>query len=135
MIELYGAEHREMLNNRMLFWHVLNQTCQAPGELIEEAHSLGESVQLHSHTFSVQTFKTPTYCKFCSKFLWGVYKQGYECSTCLYPAHKGCYNQVGPTCTGERPNIITGVTEKITMGTNRIEAKAKEGTGFLRKRE
>lgn len=59
-------------------------------------------------------FHTPTWCRFCAKFIWGVGKQGYECCRmshiseesshlkigCEFPAHKDCVKQVPVDCAG-----------------------------------
>jgi hypothetical protein len=36
------------------------------------------------HSFSIRTFYQPSYCDHCKKLLWGLYYQGYECSSNIY---------------------------------------------------
>ena len=32
-----------------------------------------------NHNFQIKHFTKPTYCKFCDRFIFGLYKQGYRC--------------------------------------------------------
>ncbi|KAI9505927.1 hypothetical protein BX070DRAFT_197739, partial [Coemansia spiralis] len=54
------------------------------------------------HNFVVTTFTSPTYCEYCSGFLWGVAKQGVRCSKCKATAHKKCALKAVTQCTGDR---------------------------------
>ncbi|KAJ2701774.1 Peroxisome size and maintenance regulator [Coemansia sp. IMI 203386] len=42
------------------------------------------------HDFTVTTFLSPTYCRYCRGLLWGLAKQGVRCSECQITAHKKC---------------------------------------------
>eukprot|EP01104_Vermistella_antarctica_P009688 TRINITY_DN250_c1_g1_i1.p1 TRINITY_DN250_c1_g1~~TRINITY_DN250_c1_g1_i1.p1 ORF type:complete len:623 (+),score=167.04 TRINITY_DN250_c1_g1_i1:532-2400(+) len=46
----------------------------------------------HTHNFAWHTFKSPTNCKYCGKFLWGLRKQGLICKVgaCGYTIHDKC---------------------------------------------
>mmetsp|Transcript_687 Transcript_687/g.926 ORF Transcript_687/g.926 Transcript_687/m.926 type:complete len:145 (-) Transcript_687:14-448(-) len=43
-----------------------------------------------SHQFEVYSFKKPTWCDYCSKFIFGLRKQGYRCTSCAYNVHSDC---------------------------------------------
>lgn len=42
------------------------------------------------HEFRKWHFSKPTWCDFCSKFIWGLGKQGDYCKNCKYSAHSRC---------------------------------------------
>ena len=44
-------------------------------------------------------FNKPTFCKYCTEFIWGLGKQGYACSLCGYSSHKRCHDKILATCT------------------------------------
>jgi len=50
------------------------------------------------HNFKQVFFNHPTWCKFCTKFIWGLGKQGYQCKACHYPVHVRCLNLVPNNC-------------------------------------
>jgi serine/threonine protein kinase len=57
------------------------------------------------HTFKLKHFNTPTWCRFCTKFIWGLGKQGYQCKICKYPAHIKCVKLIPETCCINENNI------------------------------
>ncbi|KJE95378.1 hypothetical protein CAOG_08921 [Capsaspora owczarzaki ATCC 30864] len=42
------------------------------------------------HLFAPHTFHRPTFCDVCSKFLWGLVRQGLQCTSCQLNAHDAC---------------------------------------------
>jgi len=50
------------------------------------------------HTFKLHHFSSFTWCKLCTKFIWGLGKQGYECKACKYPVHVKCLTLVPNNC-------------------------------------
>src|SRR3989338_3642676 len=42
------------------------------------------------HQFKITTFKSPTDCAVCLKFIWGLWNQGYTCTRCRQPVHTDC---------------------------------------------
>jgi len=51
------------------------------------------------HTFKLVFLKSPTWCKFCEMFIWGVTSpQGYKCTECKYTVHKKCKDDVPFFC-------------------------------------
>ncbi|KAI8884082.1 hypothetical protein K501DRAFT_218157 [Backusella circina FSU 941] len=43
-----------------------------------------------SHLFTEKTFSHLTYCDNCKQLLWGLVKQGVECTECSYKCHRKC---------------------------------------------
>jgi Ca2+-binding EF-hand superfamily protein len=43
-----------------------------------------------SHQWEVTTFKKPTYCDFCTQFIWGLIRQGSQCRVCHKKVHDAC---------------------------------------------
>jgi len=50
------------------------------------------------HTFSVHTYHKPTWCENCNDFLWGPFRQGYQCKACHMDVHKKCVPKVPNNC-------------------------------------
>eukprot|EP01114_Cavostelium_apophysatum_P020702 TRINITY_DN7013_c0_g1_i1.p1 TRINITY_DN7013_c0_g1~~TRINITY_DN7013_c0_g1_i1.p1 ORF type:complete len:456 (+),score=102.19 TRINITY_DN7013_c0_g1_i1:163-1530(+) len=42
------------------------------------------------HEFKQKHFSSPTFCQHCSGFIWGLGKQGYQCTQCKYSIHRKC---------------------------------------------
>lgn len=68
------------------------------------------------HSFYVADFYGPTLCDFCGGFIWGLSKQGYQCSgsqqyifhsskttVCEYASHKRCLHKVSRNCSLNSP--------------------------------
>ncbi|KAI8340351.1 integral peroxisomal membrane peroxin-domain-containing protein [Choanephora cucurbitarum] len=53
------------------------------------------------HSFEETTFSKPTYCDLCQGLLWGLVKQGLQCSGCQAICHKHCQNKM-PGCSREK---------------------------------
>ena len=51
------------------------------------------------HCFQKKHFNSPTFCHYCSSFLWGIGKQGYQCKRCGYIVHGKCRHLVHVACT------------------------------------
>eukprot|EP01135_Chromosphaera_perkinsii_P007858 Nk52_evm50s1020 gene=Nk52_evmTU50s1020 len=59
---------------------------------------IGTYVETKGHTFVETQFIKPTKCDECSSIMWGLYKQGYQCSNCGYNCHKRCLNNIFKAC-------------------------------------
>lgn len=65
-----------------------------------------------NHRFVVTQFNSPTFCGFCKKLIWGIFKQGWECLDCGLKLHKGgnklnkssrmCWLNLTEPCCGYR---------------------------------
>ncbi|KAI8054073.1 hypothetical protein BDF22DRAFT_743045 [Syncephalis plumigaleata] len=51
-----------------------------------------------THRFAEKTFHRWTFCDHCSKVLWGVVKQGLECTSCGFICHKRCQDELTFVC-------------------------------------
>jgi novel protein kinase C epsilon type len=51
-----------------------------------------------AHNFKVKTYKSPTFCDHCGTLLWGLLKQGYQCTVCKSNVHKKCIKLVPDNC-------------------------------------
>lgn len=68
---------------------------------------------VRGHRFFETFFMSPTFCSFCSEFLWGLNKQGYKCQACNCVIHKRCHEKVLARCPGNaRDSIETEVISK-----------------------
>jgi len=67
--------------------------------LIRKSSTLGEA-----HQFEEVFFEKLTWCKFCTKFIWGIVgKQGFRCKVCQYTVHKKCVLKVPFDCQKGAP--------------------------------
>ncbi|XP_071815165.1 uncharacterized protein [Apostichopus japonicus] len=68
--------------------------------LTEQAEETVEKnlFRVKGHNFRLYTFKQPTYCALCRKFLWGLVKQGHSCKECRMAVHRRCYANVFGKC-------------------------------------
>ncbi|KAK6994968.1 protein kinase C delta type, partial [Biomphalaria glabrata] len=56
--------------------------------------------EVKGHQFIAKFFRSPTYCSFCTDFLWGLNKQGYQCQICNCAVHKKCHDKILGKCPG-----------------------------------
>ncbi|XP_059150475.1 protein kinase C delta type-like isoform X2 [Physella acuta] len=56
--------------------------------------------EVKGHQFIAKFFRSPTYCSFCTEFLWGLNKQGYQCQMCNCAVHKKCHDKILGKCPG-----------------------------------
>jgi hypothetical protein len=54
----------------------------------------------NGHEFIAKYFSQFTFCSFCSDFLWGFGKQGYQCRLCAAAVHSRCYEKILTKCIG-----------------------------------
>jgi len=60
------------------------------------------------HVFVKKQFNKFTYCSFCSKFIWGLHKQGFGCQRCGYPVHQKCLSKAKALeCPGMKTRTST----------------------------
>ena len=70
------------------------------------------------HRFQAFTFTTPSYCRHCCKFIFGVYKQGMVCSDCGYPSHPQCAKIAAKDCDNTIRTLEEWQREIKTMTSN-----------------
>lgn len=56
------------------------------------------------HQFVKIYFKSPTFCSYCSEFLWGFKKHGFNCQICKCAVHERCHDKLLSRCTGSAKN-------------------------------
>ncbi|KAF1755251.1 hypothetical protein GCK72_021820 [Caenorhabditis remanei] len=55
--------------------------------------------EIAGHKFKAIVLTQPTFCSFCTKFIFGVGKQGYKCLGCETVVHKRCHSFISARCT------------------------------------
>lgn len=60
------------------------------------------------HILETQTFRKPTFCDFCSEFLFGLTKQGVRCTICGLNFHKKCASEKHNICEGKLSESAIG---------------------------
>lgn len=89
------------------------------------------------HKFKLHRFDRPTWCDFCTKFIWGVgVKQGYKCKLCDYATHKRCHTLVPSTCTQAAPVQQAGekrdiARQSFTSATDLTAAMQAANSGLV----
>jgi len=57
-----------------------------------------EQTGIAPHSFKLVHFSEFTWCKFCTRFIWGLGKQGFQCQACRYAVHGKCLALVPHNC-------------------------------------
>ena len=50
------------------------------------------------HRFVEHNYKRPTFCDHCGSLLYGLWKQGMQCSECQMNIHKRCFGNIANNC-------------------------------------
>lgn len=66
------------------------------------------------HIFKLVHFSEFTWCKFCTKFIWGLGLQGYQCKACKYAVHPKCLKLVPNNCTKQEIKDLTSKKNIVT---------------------
>ncbi|CAI8027711.1 Rho guanine nucleotide exchange factor 12 [Geodia barretti] len=66
------------------------------------------TIQKHGHNLHLETYTRPAFCDLCSKQLWGIIYQGYQCSECKMNIHRYyCLGQLEHPCLGKNPGFMS----------------------------
>eukprot|EP01100_Stratorugosa_tubuloviscum_P013770 TRINITY_DN708_c0_g2_i1.p1 TRINITY_DN708_c0_g2~~TRINITY_DN708_c0_g2_i1.p1 ORF type:complete len:607 (+),score=247.01 TRINITY_DN708_c0_g2_i1:110-1930(+) len=85
----------------------------------------------NTHHFVSYQFNKPTWCLYCSKFIWGVlYKQGRQCKNCKFSAHSKCWKHVVTPCelkvaTPEDGFAIVDLIKEMMDPTSGVEIRER----------
>lgn len=71
------------------------------------------------HTFKLHHFSEFTWCKLCTKFIWGLGKQGYQCKVCKYAVHVKCLKLVPSNCSNQEVKDLN--SKKSIIARNRFQ--------------
>lgn len=65
--------------------------------------------EVQGHKFFATFFRQPTFCSFCSEFIWGLNRQGYRCQGCGCSIHKKCHTKILSVCPGNAQRTDTSI--------------------------
>eukprot|EP01103_Thecamoeba_quadrilineata_P015386 TRINITY_DN4848_c0_g1_i2.p1 TRINITY_DN4848_c0_g1~~TRINITY_DN4848_c0_g1_i2.p1 ORF type:complete len:1104 (-),score=200.10 TRINITY_DN4848_c0_g1_i2:48-3359(-) len=73
-----------------------------------------------AHKFVLYHFNKPTWCQVCSKFIWGIGKQGFCCTDCKFSSHKECLSKCPANCGQVKDKDIKDNTNnnRTSLSTN-----------------
>ncbi|KAI1701367.1 phorbol esters/diacylglycerol binding domain (C1 domain) domain-containing protein [Ditylenchus destructor] len=63
------------------------------------------------HLFVARVLRQPTFCAHCTKFIFGIGKQGYQCKGCTMVVHKRCHLAVNCKCPESGNNEAVDLNE------------------------
>jgi hypothetical protein len=63
----------------------------------DKSKAFDKEVSKREHDFKKTHFERPTWCDWCNAFVWGLGKQGLQCTRCGYVCHLKCRELVGET--------------------------------------
>ncbi|XP_056586533.1 RAS guanyl-releasing protein 2 [Triplophysa dalaica] len=67
-------------------------------EYFSKATSLQNCKMGFVHTFTQASSVKPSFCRHCSRLIWGFYKQRYKCKVCGVSCHKDCQSRLAIEC-------------------------------------
>ncbi|XP_013409848.1 calcium-independent protein kinase C isoform X2 [Lingula anatina] len=93
LIELSGAKSEEPPKERV-FKEKEGLLNRRRGAMRRRVH------QVNGHKFMTTWLRQPTFCSVCRDFIWGLWKQGYQCQVCTCVVHKRCHQIIVTKCPG-----------------------------------
>ncbi|KAM5271479.1 diacylglycerol kinase theta [Ctenodactylus gundi] len=80
------------------------RTRPRPGSGTERAGARAPGPAAQGHSFRKVTLTKPTFCHFCSDFIWGL--GGFLCDVCNFMSHEKCLRHVKTPCAGVAPSLV-----------------------------
>jgi len=72
------------------------------------------------HRFAVHNYKSPTFCDHCGSLLWGIIRQGRQCSSCKLNVHKRCLCHV-PNMCGVDQKLLAAELAKLGTSSDKLQ--------------
>lgn len=82
------------------------------------------------HDFKVTSFTSPTFCEYCSGFIWGLTRQGVRCSKCKATAHSSCAVSPSTNCQNDRGLATLVRNSNTPVPSNHGSGRAVGGTSM-----
>ncbi|KAK3742240.1 hypothetical protein QZH41_009002 [Actinostola sp. cb2023] len=75
------------------------------------------------HKFATHSYSRPTFCELCGSLLYGIIRQGMQCSVCKMNVHKRCHTNVANNC-GVNPKQMATLLEAMGLTANEIHSQS-----------
>jgi len=85
------------------------------------------------HEFRRVHFDKPTWCDHCTKFIWGIGRQGCVCRVCEVSVHDSCLNVVR-ACTGSLPQMNVRMNDELVKLANEMKG-SKDGMKWFNEKD
>ena len=82
----------------------------------------------NKHLWMEKTFSSPTWCKQCKEFIWGLHKQGQFCELCDSAVHDDCMGKVEFACVDVSVRSLKDIPASASTGKTQQVHKFKSKT-------
>lgn len=83
------------------------------------------------HRFVVHSYKAPNFCDHCGSLLYGLFRQGLQCSACMTNVHKRCQGFVANNC-GINSRQLADILNDMGMTPHKLSDKPKKKDSKMR---
>ncbi|XP_001627685.2 calcium-independent protein kinase C [Nematostella vectensis] len=77
------------------------------------------------HKFEKKSYNRPTFCELCGSLLYGIVRQGMQCTVCKMNVHRRCHQNVANNC-GINPKKMAEILEEIGISPDRIHEESQQ---------
>ncbi|XP_006822826.1 calcium-independent protein kinase C-like [Saccoglossus kowalevskii] len=77
------------------------------------------------HRFDVHNYMRPTFCDHCGSLLYGLLRQGLQCSACKMNVHKRCQKNVANNC-GINPKEMATILAEMGVTGDKLSVRKKK---------